>query len=129
AEQLTAERPSGVLHALVHLDDAGLWRMLKAEAIARPAHGAVRTEYFNVFETGARMLLDERPPFALTRAWESPRRPHVLIAGLDGIGDALVRGVAHLWQNSGPAPDEELRLTIMSEDADSDRVRLLSRYP
>lgn len=129
AGRLAKERASGVLHALVHLRDVGLWRMLKAEAISRLGHEAMRVEFFNAFETGARILLDERPSFASVAIPEAPRRPHVLIAGLEGIGDALVLNVARLWQSSSPPPEEDLRLTILDEDAESSSARLLARYP
>jgi len=129
ASRLAEERRSGVLHAIVHLDDAGLWRMLKSEVIARQRAGGMRLEFFNVYETGARMLLDERPPFAPTAMPRAPRRPHVLVVGLDGIGDSLVLNVARLWQNTEPTPEEALRITILAEDAAAQRSRLLARYP
>lgn len=116
----------GVLHALVHLDDAGLWRMLKAEAIARPSHAGTRVEFFNVFEIGARMLLAERPPFGSS---QTSGHAHVLVVGLDGIGDALVLNVARLWQSEKPEPGQDLRLTIITENAEAEGVRLLARYP
>lgn len=129
AGQLAARRSEGALHALVHLDDAGLWRMLKAESIARHTPG-VRVEFFNVFETGARMLVAERPPPGLVaRDPGSLRRLHVLVAGLEGIGEALVLNLARLWQASGPVPGEALRLTVLAEDAEHQRARLIARYP
>ncbi len=129
AAKLTAGRPAGVLHALVHLQEPGLWRMLKAEAITRLGHRALRMEFFNVFETGARILLDERPPFSLAPEPDAPRRPHVLVVGLQGLGDALVLNVARRWQNSQPAPGEELRLSILVGEAEQARTRLVARYP
>ncbi|MFL5822844.1 MAG: RyR domain-containing protein [Solirubrobacteraceae bacterium] len=129
AAKLAARRTAGVLHVLVHLEQPGLWRMLKAEAISRLGAEALRMEFFNAFETGARILLDERPPFPAVAEPAAPRRPHVLVAGLDGIGDSLILNVARLWQRSQPAEGEHLRLTILEEDAEAARLRLLARYP
>lgn len=129
AAKLTAGRLSGVLHALVHLQEAGLWRMLKAEAITRLGHQALRMEFFNAFETGARILLDERPPFAPASQPDGPRQPHVLVVGLEGLGDALVLNVARRWQNSQPADGEELRVSIVVDQAEQARTRLEARYP
>jgi voltage-gated potassium channel Kch len=129
AAKLSEGRPAGKLHVLVHLEDPGLWRMLKAEAISRFGHQAVRMEFFNAFATAARILLDERSPFAAMATPTSPRHPHILVVGLEGIGDALVLNVARLWQSSQPAPGEELRVTILVPDANSVRRELLARYP
>jgi hypothetical protein len=129
AARLTGERPSGVLHALVQLEAPGLWRMLKAEAITRLGHVALRMEFFNAFETAARILLDERPPFAPVPDRSAPRRPHVLVVGLEGIGDALVLNIARRWQNSRPADGEKLRLSILVAQAERARRQLLARYP
>jgi RyR domain-containing protein/TrkA family protein len=129
AARLTAGRSSGVLHALIQLQEPGLWRMLKAEAITRLGHQALRMEFFNAFETAARILLDERPAFAPASGPEGPRRPHVLIVGLEGLGDALVLNVARRWQSSRPSDGEELRLSILVADAEQARTRLEARYP
>jgi voltage-gated potassium channel Kch len=129
ASRIATRRSSGVLHCLVHLQEPGLWRMLKAEAIGRLGHESARLEFFNAFETGARILLDERPPFATLAAPDAPRRPHVLVVGLEGVGDAVVLNVARLWQASQPAEGEDLRLTILDEDGERARARLLARYP
>jgi hypothetical protein len=129
AAGLAAGRGEGELHALVHLDDAGLWRMLSAESISHHTPG-VRVEFFNVFETGARMLLAERPPPGLApRDPDSLRRVHVLLAGVEGIGYALVLHLARLWQASRPQPGESLRVTILDEAAEDHVARLVARYP
>jgi TrkA-N domain/RyR domain len=129
ADRLVGARGRGNLHALVHLDDAGLWRMLKSEVIARRHARGLRLEFFNLFEIGARQLLEERPAFGPGAPEEGPLRPHVVFAGLDGIGEALVVNIARLWQNRGPGPEESLRLTILAEDADKVCARLVARYP
>ncbi len=129
ADQLGRARSAGVLHTLVHLDDPGLWRMLKAEAISHQSE-AMRIEFFNVFETAARMLLAERPPFTPGEVEPPPADgPHVLLVGLEGIGDALVLNTARLWQNTRQDPGQLLRLTIVDEAAEDQRARLLARYP
>jgi voltage-gated potassium channel Kch len=129
AVKLSEGRPAGKLHVLVHLEDPGLWRMLKAEAISRFGHQAVRMEFFNAFATGARILVDERPAFASVATPTSPRHPHVVVVGLEGIGDALVLNLARVWQGSQPAPGEDLRVTILVPNADIVRRELLARYP
>jgi TrkA family protein/RyR domain-containing protein len=128
ADRISDKRGRGTLHALVHLDDAGLWRMLKSEVIAHRHARDLRLEFFNVHEIGARLMLEERPPFG-SEGEEGRLRPHVVLAGLEGIGDALVRNIARLWQNRAPGPGESLLLTVLAPDADAACARLIARYP
>jgi hypothetical protein len=54
---------------------------------------------------------------------------HVLLAGVEGVGYALVLHLARLWQTSDPQPEDSLRITILDEAAEEHRGRLIARYP
>lgn len=125
AAHLVRSRERGTLHAFVHLDDPGLWRLLKSEAMAGRGDRGLRLEFFNVPELAARALLDAHPPFDA----DAPgTRPHVLIAGGGTLADALVLNVARLWQNRD-APPAELRVSVLAEDAPAAIARLTARHP
>ena len=107
-----ARRAGGpALTAYVHLDDLELWRRLQGHELAAAGSG-VRVEYFNLADAAARMLLDEHPP----------RPPHVLLWGVDGIGESVALHAARMAAG-------RLRLTICGPDAGGDRARLLARHP
>jgi len=120
-------RRRGVLTAFVHLRDLDIWRLVHEDAAAFRATRGLRLEFFNVMASGARLLLDRAPAFPLSA--EIPRRPHVLLVGLEGAGEQLVLYMARLWLASSPGPDEELRITLAGTSALEDLARLRERYP
>jgi len=118
------------LTIFVHLADLDLWSSLAAEG---PALGSgrdsIRIEYFNVFATGAQLMLERDPPFPRPRPEEPAHRAHVLIVGLDGVGEQVVLQTARMWRSFKPRPGDELRITLTGPDAEADLARLRSRYP
>jgi voltage-gated potassium channel Kch len=129
AEQLMASEAGerGALDPLtvfVALDDLRLWRSLSAEILATPRESATRLELFHVYESAARLLVERHPPFR-----PDDERPHVLVLGMQGIGEALVLHVVRRWHATRARSDFRLALTIVSPDAQRDEAYLLSRYP
>lgn len=126
AERLVADRRQGVLTTLAHVRDNQLWLMLSGAGIGtdRPTF---RLEFFNVFALGAQALVEHHPPFG--PRGERPRRPHVLVAGQEGIGDHLVLRLAGAWRASEPGPDERLLITLAGPAAAGHVARLQHAYP
>jgi len=118
----------GVLTAFVHLGDLDIWRLVHEDAAAFRATRGLRLEFFNILASGARLLLDHSPPFPLV-ASESPRRPHILLVGIEGAGEQVVLYLARLWAACGPTAEERLRITLAGSTAEADRARLHERYP
>lgn len=119
------------LTVFVHLDDLDLWRSLAVEgATLGPTGGRLRLEYFNVLATAAQLVLERDDPFgagppADGTAW----RPHVLVVGLDGVGEQLVVQIARMWGNHNRGAEDELRITLAGPTAQADLARLRERYP
>jgi hypothetical protein len=110
-----------------HLRDLDLWSSLAAEgATFGTLRPGVRLEYFNILATGAQLMLERDPPFGPTVPGHDPEPRHVLIVGLDGIGEQLVLQIARLWTGLDP---ERLRITITGPTADRDLDDLRARYP
>lgn len=126
AEHLSAERRSGVLTTLVHLQSNELWVMLSGAAIGSEKP-TFRLEFFNVLGLAARTLVDQHPPFG--RGEMHPRRPHVLIGGLDGVGEHLVLRIVGAWRASGPSPEERLLITLAGPGADAHAAELRRNHP
>ena len=116
-----------VLTAFVHLGDLDLWRLVHEDAAVFRASRGLRLEFFNVRASGGRLLLDRDPPFPASAP--IPRRPHVLVVGLDGAGEQVVLYMARLWAASNPTGDEQLWITLAGPTAEADLARLGERYP
>jgi hypothetical protein len=122
------KRPRTPLQIFVHLADFELWRSLAAEgATFGASRSGVRLEYFNVFSSGAQVLIEREQPFASVTSADQPRA-HMLLVGLENIGEQLVLALAREWRSLG-YPAGALRITISGADADADVARLRSVYP
>jgi len=117
-----------VLTAFVHLGDLDIWRLVHEDAALFRATRGLRLEFFNVLASGARLLLDQAPPFPVLAA-PSPRRPHLLLVGVEGAGEQVVLYMARLWAASSPTAEERLRITFAGPTAEADVARLRERYP
>ena len=60
-----------------------------------------RLEFFNVFDAGARILLDSRPAFDARAEAQPGRSAHMLVVGLDGIARLSDFGVAYVRRLTG----------------------------
>ena len=112
------------LTAFVHLADLELWRHLSGHELAEGAGSPVRVEFFNLADAAARMMLESTPPFP-----PGTRTPHVVVAGVDGLGEGVILHVARAWLGERPDPVSRMRLTLAGPDAEADRARLLARHP
>jgi voltage-gated potassium channel Kch len=117
------------LHCFAHLDSRRLWPQLMAVGLEMGSRLRYRLEFFNVFDAGAHILLDSRPAFDARAEAQPGRSAHMLVVGLDGVGESVVLHAANLWQNSEPAPRERLRITVAAPDAASKRDSLVARFP
>jgi hypothetical protein len=116
------------LKALVHLDDLSLWRRLQAEILASPDRFPFGIEFFNVLDTGARALLKKHRPFADAQPGAG-RPPHILLVGLEGVGEFVVLHVAGAWQAARGQSDERLRISIVGPNVRELAEALRDRYP
>jgi voltage-gated potassium channel Kch len=118
----------GALSAFAHLRDLRLWSLLKAEAVSLMDGPAFRLEFFNVWATAARMILERHPPFPRAVDRDGPD-PHLCFVGLDGPGENLILHVAGAWRNDHPRPEARLRVTLAGPDAGRLLDDLLARQP
>lgn len=123
------------LTLFVQLTNLDLWSSLAVEGATFEAEKSnVRLEYFNVLATGAQLLLGQDPPFAHHE--DTPpadRRPeHILIVGLEGVGEQLVLQLARRWGLATPVAGPEhprLRLTVTGAGAEEGVAALRERTP
>ena len=116
------------LFCLVHISDFNLWRLLKEREITAPADDAFRMEFFNVFERGARSMLNLFPVFG--PAQETQRAPaHLLVIGVGHMGESLVMRAARDWWALQRNSSTKLTITILDKDAQRKTRLLCTRYP
>ncbi|MGA7579576.1 MAG: RyR domain-containing protein [Desulfobaccales bacterium] len=126
ARALVSEAQKSVLTGLVHITDPHLRDLLKEYEIKSQTGSSYRLAFFNLFESGARKLFKEFPPFG-EGAGKSPS--HLLIVGLGPMGASLTIHASMLWRISPEKSTKKLAITIVDKDADRKKEFFLSRYP
>jgi voltage-gated potassium channel Kch len=124
---LAQRRHSGVLTALVHLDDMGLWRTLQADEVGATRSAPIRLGFFNVFEEAAFILLDRFPPFPLGAPLDGDHT--VVVVGFDGVAHSIVLHAARRWHGAERRPGARLRVLLLGPSAEEDRGRLAAWHP
>src|SRR3972149_6763076 len=88
AQDLTANRKGKPLTCFIHIADLELKNLLREKEIAAQKVDSFRLELFNVFESGARALLNEHPAFSPAGGVEG-KRAHMLVVGMGRMGNSL----------------------------------------
>jgi hypothetical protein len=128
AQELAVDRERGVLTCIIHIVDPQLCDLLREREIGIEKVSRFRLELFNVFDRGARLLLQEIPAFD-TADEERICPPHLLVVGLGRLGESLVVHAAKRWQEKCLSPDQRLRITVIDREADWKCESLDVRYP
>jgi hypothetical protein len=128
ARELVWDRKGKALSCLIHISDFQLCNLLREREIRLGKLDAFRLELFNVFESGARILLDEYPPFSKTGD-DYSSRPHLVVVGMGRMGESLVVNAARNWWDRDRKSAERLRITLIDREAGKKKESLCFRYP
>jgi hypothetical protein len=127
ARQLVADRKAGALSCLAHIVDLQLWWLLRERELRMGTANSFRLSFFNIYQSGARALLNDYPPF--TEAAPKGTAPHMLVVGMGRLGESLVINAAKRWRNSGNMERGRLRISIVDMMASGKKDILYARYP
>jgi hypothetical protein len=128
AQELAADRKRGALTCIIHIVDPQLCDLLREREICIEQSSPFRLELFNVFDRGARLLLQEFPAF--NASGEGPGHPpHLLVVGLGGMGESLVIRAARDWWDRHPPTEQQLHITVIDREAKQRCTSLIVRYP
>lgn len=107
----------------VHIANPGLAELLQETEIMGQRVDAIRLEFFNVFESGARYLIQRYSPF---KGLADPTKVHLLVVGLGHMGEcAVVEAVCEFRRLAGETGGR-FTLTIVDAEA-TERWRILTR--
>jgi hypothetical protein len=129
AERIKADRRAGQpLRVLAHVEGRALWRAMQAWALSHPANAGVSVELFNLYESSARLLLEEHPPFSAEAA-AGRSSPRVLVISDQPLGEILVLNTARLWQLSRSRGRWRITVDLAVPDAAATCRRLIAENP
>lgn len=127
SQELTQNRTGEALTCLAHIADPQLCRLLR-EQESSLEHAPFQLELFNVFEHGARQLLNEYPAWN-EESLKSGATPNLLVLGLGRMGENVVIHIARDWWNQQPDRKKHPQITIIDRKAMSIAASLSARYP
>lgn len=127
ARKLVSNRNGRALSCLIHIVDLQLCKLLREREIKMGRTDAFRLEFFNVYESGARVLLDEYQPFD-RMAVGGARAPHIVVVGIGRMGETVVVNAARRWWDAGNKDGKRLRITLVDREAEDKGQSLLMRY-
>jgi hypothetical protein len=126
ARHLNASRTGEPLSCAAHLFDPELFRLLREQWFATQDEENFRLEFFNIFDRGARALLEQHSPFSNDQKASEP--PHILVVGMGRLGESLVVQMARRWWHL-PGDRGDLSITVIDRAAESKAASICSRYP
>ncbi len=126
--ELVRNRRGKALSCLVHIVDLQLCNLLREREFAMGRLDAFRLEFFNVYESGARVLLNEYPPFSTTDE-QHDSRPHMVVVGAGRMGESLVANAARNWREIYRAGGQRMRVTLVDREAETKKASLCLRHP
>lgn len=123
---LVQHRKRGMLTCFVHIVDPQLCSLLRQRELAMGVTNCFRVQFFNVYESGARVLAKNHPPFE-DQNQSGP--PHLVVVGVGYMGQSLVTHLAKSWWPRYQVSGKALRLTLIDRFARRKIEVLRLRYP
>jgi len=128
AAVLVAQRSGPPLTCVLHIVDTQLCTLLQERELDARLDGRLRLEFFNTFELGARVLLEENPLCA-PRKQGGSTSCRMVIVGVGLLGESLLVNAARQWQASGGTTGARLHVTLIDQNAQEIAQMLIVRYP
>ncbi len=122
SRQIMHSGKGGNLTTFVHIVDLELCNLLRTWELVSE-DDTFKLEFVNIFERGARLMLDMYPPFH-NKAEIDERVPRILIIGLGKMGRSLIVQAARDWWLEEHRRDKSLRIAVIDVAAHS-KIELL----
>jgi hypothetical protein len=120
-------RRSHPLVCMVHIYDRQLWTFLREQEFEVRNNGRFYVEYFNIFDIGSRLMLQEHPAFDPARAAEI--QPSILLVGMGHLGESLALHAAQSWYPHYLKTSQPMRITVIDPQC-AERIAFLTmRFP
>jgi hypothetical protein len=110
---------------MIHINEPQLRDLLSECEFLRGGADKFRMEFFNVYQAGARALLEQHPPFQGAEA----DRTHLLVVGLGRMGQGLVTQLAGEWYEAGFHRRRPLDITVVDHAPEAKVDALRFRHP
>ena len=118
--------PGRTLKCFAHVMNRYLCHYLMGQAITTQTSEYFQLEFFNIYDSGARLLLSRD---AFGKFLPEDRPPHVVILGLGQLGESLVVRAERLWRARAARNAPKLRISLLDTQASQRLEMLKMEYP
>jgi hypothetical protein len=105
------------LSCVVHVVDPQLCQLLREYEMGIGKLDTFALDFFNVFDSGARVMLNQCPPFDKTDE-EKAFKTHIVVIGVGRMGQSLVVNAARKWRDRGSENHKRLCVTLIDREAE-----------
>jgi len=123
AAGIVSGREAAPLTCVVHIFDPQLCSLLRERGLEALSGQSIRLEFFNVFELGARVLVED---IRFDDAGRDGPSPHLVVIGIGRLGESLILAAARQWRASGAT--HKLRVTLVDAEARRIAEALFARH-
>ena len=128
SQGMVSKNRQKALVCLVHVFSPQLCNLLRAQIVEMSKNGAFRLEFFNIFQQGAWILLDESDPFR-DKSGPAMPHPHLLVVGLGWLGENVLIQAAKHWRSRFDTEGNRLTFTVIDRYATDKIEHICARYP
>jgi hypothetical protein len=111
------------LTSLIHIVDSQLCQLLRKQEFMTKKTSSLRVEFFNVYESSVRQLLEQHPAF------DSNENPSLLVIGLGQMGESVLLGLSRMWIRQRKESSDKLQITVLDRIAKKKVEALKVRFP
>lgn len=122
---LVRHRHGRPLKCVAQIEDPELCHLLRGLELAMIDPHLFRLEFFNSHIRGAKLVLEEYPPF---KHWFGDL-PHLLIIGIGRMGENLAVHAAKLWRKQRDSHQGRLKITLIDRNATDKKKLILLKNP
>jgi len=125
ARAIIRGRPGPPLSSFVHIVDPGFCRLLRECEFGPNEKDRIRLEFFNIYDSGARMLLAEIP----FPGDGTPASRRLVVVGAGRMGQSLILYAARDWWATHQGQGERPRIAIVDRYARRKASSLQVEFP
>ena len=115
AKNISQYRKVGTLTCIIHIFNSHLWELLREKELHTNHNSHFRLELFNIFDQGARLMLQDNPPWM---TGSPTHQPHILVVGLGKMGQRLIVEAARGWRMHNRDLKDKIRISVIDLDAE-----------
>jgi hypothetical protein len=118
-------RSNEKLNCTIHIEDPNLWSFLRLQEFTAKQSDEFRLDFFNIFDQGAKQLLQE---FPLDSESHLNSTPHLLFIGYNAFSEQLILNSAREWTDRFSDTGEKIEISVVDSDAEDHIGRITKEY-